>query len=45
MLGQQEQSGLFLQLSRIIKGINFYKSNTLFNIVSDHQEDNHRSYL
>jgi len=45
MLGQQEQSGLFLQLSRIIKGINFYKSNTLFNIVSGHQEDNHRSYL
>ncbi|QIA67779.1 hypothetical protein [Spiroplasma citri] len=45
MLVQQEQSGLILQLSRIIKGINFYKSNTLFNIVSDHQEDNHRSYL
>ncbi|MBH8623007.1 hypothetical protein, partial [Spiroplasma sp. hyd1] len=42
MLGQQEQSGT--SRDRLTKGINFNKSNTLFNIVSDHQRDNHRNY-
>ncbi|WP_257784775.1 MULTISPECIES: hypothetical protein [unclassified Spiroplasma] len=42
MLGQQEQSGT--SMDRLTRGINFNKSNTLlFNIVSDHQRDNHRN--
>ncbi|WP_283271989.1 hypothetical protein [Spiroplasma sp. SV19] len=41
MLGQQEQSGT---RDRLTKGINFNKSNTLFNVVFDHQRDNHRNY-
>ncbi|WP_425379805.1 hypothetical protein [Spiroplasma endosymbiont of Stenodema calcarata] len=41
MLGQQEQSGS--SMDRLTKGINFNKSSTLFNIVFDHQRDNHRN--